>query len=124
MFTTDLNDILVIHTADSAVTLDDIARAMQGWFEHPDFDPEKPVLWDLRRATLAISVDDLDAWSEKMVRVANRFRSGRKSAWVFPTAEAADVAVDVLGSHDWQNRVRIFQNDYEAARAWLTSIIR
>ena len=39
-------------------------------------------------------------------------------------SELAEFAVDLLGASDWQHRVRIFNDDMEAAVAWLTSTIK
>ena len=51
-------------------------------------------------------------------------RAGRKTAWVFGDSRLATAAVDLLDAHEWQHKVRIYHNDYEAAEAWLTSTIR
>jgi hypothetical protein len=124
VFTTDLSDSLVIHRASGAVTLDDILKTMEGWFAHPDFEAGRPVLWDLRDAEFEVSEDAVSAWAESMLTGTNRHRAGHKTAWVLPTSEVASFAVDLLASHDFQNKVRIYQNDLEAARAWLTTQIR
>lgn len=124
MFKTEISDTLVIHTARAAVTLDDIFATMQVWYQHPDFDPERPVLWDLRNAEVEADEAGISAWAEAMRQAVNPVRAGRKTAWVLPTSEIAQFAVDLLSSYDFQNRVRIYQNDYEAAYAWLTTTIR
>jgi len=124
VFRTAISDTLVIHTAHDAVTLDDIFATMKAWFDHVNFDPEKPVLWDLREASFDATQREISGWAESMLEATNRARAGRKTAWVLPTSEIAQFAVDLVSSYDFKNRVRIYQNDYEAAHAWLTTTIR
>ncbi len=124
MFRTEINDSLVIHTAEASVSLEDIFTTMQSWFSNPDFDPSKPVLWDLRAAQLSATEGEITSWAKSMQKATNEYRAGRKTAWVLPTSEIAQFAVDLLSSYDFQNKVRIYQNDLEAARAWLTTSIR
>ncbi len=123
MFTTDLSDNLVTHRASGTVTLDDILKTMESWFGHPEFKASRPVLWDLRDAQFEVSEEAISAWANSMLTGTNANRAGRKTAWVLPTSEVASFAVDLLASHDFQNKVRIYQNDLEAARAWLTTRI-
>lgn len=124
MISTDVTPQLVVHTAIDGTTLSEITEAMTAWFEHPDFDPDLPVLWDLRTANLAPPTEDLKAWSETNRAMINARRSGRKTAWVLPDPGTAAFAVDLLARSDFQHRVRIFHNDMEAAASWLTSTIR
>jgi hypothetical protein len=97
---------------------------MQNWYDNPEFDPDTPVLWDLRQAEVTIREEELDSWANTNRDIINEQRAGRKTAWVFRTPEAAEFAVDLLGAYDWQHKVRIFNNDIEAAVAWVTSTIR
>lgn len=124
MFSTNITDRLVIHTADSAVTVDGILAAMRGWFDHSDFNPEIPVLWDFRIAEFDLSSAAIEQLADRLLELTNEKRPGYKTAWVFGSSIAAQVAVELLGKYDWQNKVRIFQNDYDAAAAWLASIIK
>jgi hypothetical protein len=124
VITTDIALQQVTHTATGETTLTQVTEAMQRWYDHPDFDPDRPVLWDLREADLSPPKEDLAAWAEHNRAVINALRPGRKTAWVFPSPEAAEFAVDMLGAFDWAHRVRIFNNDIEAAAAWLESTIR
>ncbi len=97
---------------------------MRGWFDHPDFNPEIPVLWDFRFAEVDLSAAAIEQLADRLLDLTNDNRPGYKTAWLFGSSIAAQVAVELLGRYDWQNRVRIFQNDYDAAAAWLTSIIK
>ncbi len=124
MFSTTITDKLVIHTSDSAVTVDGIVSAMRGWFDHSDFNPETPVLWDFRFAEFDLASAAIEELADRLLELTNEKRSGYKTAWLFGSSIPAQVAVELLSKYDWQNRVRIFQNDYEAAVAWLTSIIK
>lgn len=124
MFNTEITDSLVIHTAEANVSLDDIFATMQAWYSDPGFDPSRPVLWDLRAAQVSFSEDDVTTWAASMQQATNEYRAGRKTAWVLPTSEIAELAVDLLSSYDFRNKVRIYQNDIEAAHAWLTTTIR
>lgn len=124
VITTAITPRQVTHTASGATTLTQVTEAMERWYNHPEFDPDRPVLWDLRHAGLSAPEEDLDAWVEANRSVINELRAGRKTAWVFPSPEAADFAVDMLSAHDWQHKVRFFNNDIEAAVAWLNSTIR
>lgn len=124
MFKTHISENLVIHTGVSKVTLDEILTTMRAWFSNPEFDPDKPVLWDLREAQLEPSVEQLEAWGQSMVKFTNENRAGRKTAWVLPTSAVAQTAVDLLSTYNAQNKVRIYHNDFEAAHSWLTTTIR
>ena len=124
VLTTRISDKLVVHTGTSTLSLDDITQTMRAWFEDPAFDSEKPVLWDLRQATIDLSGEDIAAWAEENVELISARRTGRKTAWVFGDPDLAAAAVDLLGAYEWQHKVRIYHNDWEAATAWLTSTIR
>ncbi len=124
MISTAIADQLVTHTATDETGLDEITEAMEGWYNHPNFDPELPVLWDLRGSELSIPEQDVTEWSERNRTMVNDLRAGRKTAWVFGEYRATQFAVDLLGAFDWQHRVRIFNDDIDAARAWLNSTIR
>ncbi len=124
MFSTSITNRLVIHTGESEITVEDIAATWRGWYDQPDFRADTPVLWDLRQAEIKITPAAAADLLEQLLELTNEKRSGRKSAWVFGTLTATEFAVESLGKHDWQNKVRIFQDDYAAAEAWLTSPIR
>ncbi len=120
---------MVVHTGTDDVTLSQITEATQAWYEDDNFDPDLPVLWDLRAIDLDLSrvqlpETDLADWTSHNLAMINAQRAGRKTAWVLGNASVADFAVDLLGASDWQHKVRIFNNDIEAAIAWLTSTIR
>jgi len=66
----------------------------------------------------------LEELLEQLFELTNDKRSGRKSAWVLGTTTATEFAVDSLSNQNWQNKVRIYQDDYAAAEAWLTSTIK
>ena len=124
MITTDISPDIVIHTAVGSTSLSEITATMTAWYRNPAFDPDLPVLWDLREASVQPPAEDLDTWSESNRATINAFRPGRKTAWVLPDPATAEFAVDLLGRSDFQHRVRIFHNDMEAAMSWLTSTIR
>lgn len=124
MFETQISNALVIHTGANRISLEDILETMRGWYAHPDFDADRPVLWDLSAATIEATEEQIAAWAEAMLTATNENRAGRKTAWVLPTSDIARMAVDLLSSYDFQNKVRIYQNDREAAEAWLTTTIR
>ncbi len=129
MITTAIQSDMIVHTGKDVVTLPQITEAMQAWYRHPQFDPELPVLWDLRDIDPGLSraqlpETDLSDWSSHNLTLINAQRAGRKTAWVFGSTEVAEFAVDLLGASDWQHRVRIYNDDMEAAIAWLTSTIR
>ena len=115
---------LVIHTGTDDVHLADILATMRRWFADPQFDAGKPVLWDLRNAVIDTTPDDMAQWVESMLTATNDNRAGQKTAWVLPNSDVAQMAVDLLSSYDFRNKVRIYQNDIEAAEAWLTTTIR
>ncbi|MEM8765864.1 MAG: hypothetical protein AAGE43_00340 [Pseudomonadota bacterium] len=129
MISTAITGDIVVHTAADDVSLEQISEAMQAWYQHADFDPERPVLWDLRAVTMELERDGITpervtSWSESSSAVINAERAGRKTAWVFGEDGTAELASELLGAYDWQHKVRIFANDMEAARAWLFSTIR
>jgi hypothetical protein len=125
VITTDVTPQEVVHTATGETTLAQVTDAMNRWYSADDFDPDIPVLWDLRSARLGqATTGDVEAWTESSQQVINQNRAGRKTAWVFGSVEALQVAVELLGEHDWQHRVRFFNDDMEAARVWLHSTIR
>ena len=124
MFSTSITNRLVIHTGDAEITVEDIGVTWRGWYDHADFNPDTPVLWDLRHAEINITETAAVELLEQLLELTNQKRSGRKTAWVFGTATATEFAVESLGDQDWQNKVRIYQDDYAAAEAWLTSTIR
>lgn len=129
MISTAILPAMVVHTGVDDVTLPQITAAMQAWYHHDEFDPELPVLWDLRNINLVLSQaqlpeTDLDDWSNRNLAIINAARAGRKTAWVFGNTAAAEFAVELLGASDWQHKVRIFNDDLEAAQAWLTSAIK
>lgn len=124
MLDSQFDKSLIVHTGSGDVSLDEILVAMRAWFTHRDFDPAVPVLWDLREVVIDAAAEELTQWGETMLDATNEHRAGHKTAWVLPTSEIAQAAVDLLSSHDFRNKVRIYQNDYEAALAWLTTEIR
>jgi hypothetical protein len=129
VITTAIKPGMIVHTGRDDVSLPQITEAMQSWYRHPEFDPELPVLWDLRTIDLTLSraqlpETDLSEWSSQMLPLTNAARAGRKTAWVFGSAAVAEFAVELLGASDWQHKVRIFNDDIEAAVSWLTSTIR
>lgn len=125
MISTEITPKLVIHTAVGRTELNEITAAMTAWYEHADFDPDLPVLWDMRAATFQRPAEDLvTSWSESNRVLINARRPGRKTAWVLPDTEVTAFAVDLLTRADFHHRVRIFHNDVEAATSWLTSTIR
>lgn len=124
MFSTSITNKLVIHTGDAEITVADIAATWRGWYDHADFNPDTPVLWDLRRAEINVTETAAVELLEQLLELTNEKRSGRKTAWVFGTTTATEFAVESLGQQDWQNKVRIYQDDYDAAQAWLTSTIK
>ena len=129
MISTDVKTDMIVHTGKDDVTLPQITEAMQAWYENEQFDPDLPVLWDLRTISMDISEAQLPEteiadWSSRNLTIVNAQRAGRKTAWVFGSDSLAEFAVDLLGASDWQRKVRIFNNDIEAAIAWLTSTIR
>lgn len=124
VITTAITPQRVTHTATGHTTLTQVTEAMQRWYDDPEFDPDRPVLWDLRAVEVSFPEGGLDTWAETNRAIINRLRAGRKTAWVFPTPEATGFAVDVLSAYDWQHKVRFFNNDIEAAVAWLDSTIR
>ncbi len=129
MISTAIADDIVVHTAVDDVSLEQISAAMQAWYQNADFDPARPVLWDLRTVTIelqrdGITQESIASWSETNSAVINAERAGRKTAWVFGEEDTAELASELLGAYDWRHKVRIFANDMEAARAWLFSTIR
>jgi len=124
VISTNITPELVTHSAVGETTLTQVTEAMRGWYSHPEFDPGTPILWDVREATMGLPDDDLEAWSDSNRPVINELRSGRKTAWVFSDPEAAEFTSNLLAAHDWQHKVRIFNDDIEAAKAWLASTIK
>jgi hypothetical protein len=124
VFSTSITNRLVIHTGEIEITVEDIERTWRGWYDHPDFKPDTPVLWDLRHVEINMTQAAIEELLEQLFELTNDKRSGRKSAWVLGTATATEFAVDSLSNQNWQNKVRIYQDDYAAAEAWLTSTIK
>ena len=124
MFSTVITDRLVVHTGEDTITLEDITRTMHGWYDSAQFDPTKPILWDLRAAVFAPDLGDVARWSEENLVLILEKRAGEKTAWVFGDPDIAEQAVDLLGAYDWKNRVRMYHDDYDAAESWLTSTIK
>lgn len=129
MISTALTPTMIVHTGKDDVSLPQITEAMQAWYAHKQFNPDLPILWDLRTINLDLTQaqlpeTDLADWSDRNLAIINAERAGRKTAWVFGDAEAAEFAVDLLGASDWQHKVRIFNDDMDAAKAWLTSTIK
>lgn len=129
MISSTIKSDMVVHTGSDDVSLSQITEATQSWYQHESFDPELPVLWDLTSIRLDVSQiqlpeTDLADWTSHNLAIINAQRAGRKTAWVLGNASVADFAADLLGASDWQHKARIFNNDMEAAVAWLTSTIR
>ena len=129
MITSAIKPDMIVHTGKDDVTLPQITEAMQAWYRHEQFDPDLPVLWDLRNinpdlSRIQLPQTELSDWSSYNLSIINAQRAGRKTAWVFSSTEIAEFAVDLLGASDWQHKVRIFNDDMEAALAWLTSTIK
>lgn len=124
MFTTHVSENLVIHTGQASISLEEILDTMRAWYANPEFDPDKPILWDLRDASIDAAGDEVAEWAEAMRQLISQHRAGRKTAWVLPSSEVAETAVDLLSSVNPENKVRIYHNDIEAAQSWLTTTIR
>lgn len=124
MISTAISSQLVVHTAVEESGLTQMTEAMERWYQHPEFEADLPVLWDFRAATVSAQDEDVDVWSKTNSTTVNALRAGRKTALVFGDPDSTEFAVNLLGAYDWQHKVRIFNNDIEAARAWLLSTIR
>ena len=124
VISTDFAATMVVHRAAGRIDPTDVTEAMRRWYNDPGFDPDVPVLWDMRNAEFSGPPQDLTDWVAENMTEINARRPGRKTAWVLSNSDATAFLVDLLSDHDWKHRVRVFQDDIEAARAWLTSTIR
>lgn len=124
MISTDITPELVTHTAAGKTSLSEVTQATRRWYDHETFDPDLPILWDFRAAEFSPPDEEVAEWASTNLSLINALRAGRKTALVFDDPGAVQFTVDLLEAHDWRHKVRVYGDDMEAARAWLTSSIR
>ncbi len=109
---------IAIHTGSGEVSVESILSANAYWFNHPDFDPGLPVLWDIREGQLAISMDEMSAmYSLVRSALGEKKRTGGRTAWVHSSALTRAI-IDVVGEEfDWGSEWKAF-SDISDATAW------
>ncbi|MEQ8861467.1 MAG: hypothetical protein RIC56_22715 [Pseudomonadales bacterium] len=101
------------------MTLDAVAAAFHHWFEHPEFDPDLPVLWDLRGQFIQASVADIGKLHQITSALTDRRRaSGGRSAIIAATQTAGRALAGVTTNPNFVASIRVFQSEADAL-AWL-----
>lgn len=118
--TTILPGTLVRHTAVDEVGLGDISRAHLTWFEDRRFEPQVPVLWDVRGQFLNLSLMDL-AELHRYTTVNTKWRrspGSRSALLVSYTVLQRVLEETVVNNTQFIASFRVFTEESEAL-AWL-----
>ncbi len=116
MFTSTYDPVMqvMIHTGSGDVSMEDVLVATKGWFSHAAFDPEYPVIWDIRDAFLDLTIEDLRRVYALVRDALPTKRTGGKTAWVH-TSGLVRAMIDVLADEfDWGSQWRTFMSVEEA----------
>ncbi len=108
-----------MNTIEGNVRLDELFETAFSWYQHPQFTPEKPVLWDLRGAFLDFSLAELLTQHRSSIDRVNRDRPGGKTAWLVSSSIARVIIHEVITNVFWAADWRVFDNTPDSARAWL-----
>lgn len=112
---------IVAHIAEGDVQVADVARALRAWFEHEQFDPDTPVLWDFVQATATLPWRDAVTFADRYGDYVNANRPAGKTAFVLADAVAARAIESVTSHFAWKTQWRMF-TDARAAVDWLTAV--
>lgn len=110
---------LVVHNAEERVALDDFMAALTYWYEHDDFDPSVPVMWDLRDAMVDVSFSELSVLGP-LFEFVNDHRTSGKTAWVVPNELGGAVLKALYEERDWLTEWGTFSDPADAVD-WLLS---
>lgn len=110
-----------VHRVNGPVHFPDIRRALKEVYEAEDYDPETPVLWDLREADATpFSADDVRRLSEFVAQYRRSPAHSRAALLV-----SRDVDFGLARMYEQVHEIRatgevaVFR-DYDEAVAWLT----
>jgi len=101
------------------ISLDDILREQIGWYDSEEFDANRPALWDLRGCVPGISLKELDAKTDYVVRSSESAgRSGRTAILV--DSHLMEMMVKrMMSGVKWRSESRLFRNLVDSV-AWLS----
>lgn len=114
------DEVLWVNTLEGNVRLEELFETAFTWYQHPEFSPETPVLWDLRNAFLDFSMAELLTQHRPSIDRVNRERPNGKTAWLVSSSIAAVIVQEVITTVLWAADWRVFDGTPESARAWLT----
>jgi len=110
---------LVIHTCSGEMDAEDIIRAFDASIEHPYFRPGMNVLWDIRKATINTTPQNI----QKLVTHVAQMREKRGSGYRLAVVSEKSVLLMLAGifkalSTPLTFHVRIHR-DLDSAKRWL-----
>lgn len=122
MIESSLKDGIWVHEVSGSASLLDLFHAAFGWFRHPQFDPNIPILWDARTAFLQISYEELITSYLSNIEQVNLDRPVGKSAWLVSNSVTKFILDEIIQQVQWAAEWRAFQDTEPAAAIrWLTS---
>ena len=113
----DQSQRIIFQNCQGDVALFDVLTAMVKLYEHEDFDPHFPVIWNLLEANVQITIDQINNLPPEIVEIANARRPVGKTAWV-PRTTFGEITLQMLyENHDWGAVWKTFST-LESAIAW------
>ena len=111
---------LMVHTADVELTVTDILSATAHWFGHPSFDAQAPVIWNLGKVRMGLSLEEMRVVYGSVRGAVSEKRTGGKTAWVHQSSLVRSVITLVHGEFDWGSEWQTF-DQLADAQTWCIS---
>ena len=107
----------MIHTGTEKVTVDEILDATRNWFEHAEFHPQTPVIWDLSDAFLDMTIEEMRNMYTLVRSALDSKRTGGRTGWVHPSGLVRSMISLLHNEFDWGSEWSTFQG-FDEALSW------
>jgi hypothetical protein len=110
---------VVTFECDGRIVIDDVRAAFQGMFADPGFQPGINALWDLRRASIGVRMQEIpDLLSMISERQSERGQDYRVAIVVAGSPDFGLSTMFEMSAHSMPFAVRVFRS-YTQATKWL-----
>lgn len=101
------------------VTRLEIFQLQQQWFEDPEFDPNRPVLWDLRGAIINLEKAEVETFTKGAIRLSKKNRPRGRAAILVSTAQNYELLFKAYERTIKEGRMKVTLSEQDAVD-WLT----